>query len=155
MKSLRRRTNCPSPWRVAGITSRKRNIAFILVHRGNKPDYTLSRFAPEDKCRKRVRSADLFIDPCRSNWRLRQVPSSEQASGHRLSRSCLARFASKLAHSPSAFRAASNMLDSMQTSNAKSYAVQTATSPLAPFGIKRREPGSKDVEIAILFCGVC
>ena len=47
------------------------------------------------------------------------------------------------------------MLDSMQTSNAKSYAVQTATSPLAPFGIKRREPGSKDVEIDILFCGVC
>ena len=43
----------------------------------------------------------------------------------------------------------------MQTSNAKSYAVQTATSPLAPFGIKRREPGSKDVEIDILFCGVC
>ena len=47
------------------------------------------------------------------------------------------------------------MLDSMQTSNAKSYAVQTATSPLAPFGIRRREPGSKDVEIDILFCGVC
>jgi alcohol dehydrogenase (NADP+) len=43
----------------------------------------------------------------------------------------------------------------VQTSNAKSYAVQTATSPLAPFGIKRREPGSKDVEIDILFCGVC
>jgi len=40
----------------------------------------------------------------------------------------------------------------MQT---KSYAAQTATSPLAPYTINRREPGKKDVVIDILYCGVC
>jgi alcohol dehydrogenase (NADP+) len=37
----------------------------------------------------------------------------------------------------------------------KSYAVQTDSSPLAPFTIARREPGPTDVEMEILFCGVC
>jgi len=37
----------------------------------------------------------------------------------------------------------------------KSYAAQTPTSPLAPHAIERREPLATDVEIAILFCGVC
>ncbi len=37
----------------------------------------------------------------------------------------------------------------------KSYAVQSATSPLAPFDIYRREPGAHDVQIEILYCGVC
>ena len=35
------------------------------------------------------------------------------------------------------------------------YAAQTATSPLARFDIPRREPGPHDVEIDILYCGVC
>ncbi len=35
------------------------------------------------------------------------------------------------------------------------YAVQTATSPLAPWNIERREPGADDVLIDILYCGVC
>lgn len=35
------------------------------------------------------------------------------------------------------------------------YATQQATSPLAPFSIDRREPGPHDVQIEILFCGVC
>jgi uncharacterized zinc-type alcohol dehydrogenase-like protein len=35
------------------------------------------------------------------------------------------------------------------------YAVATATSPLAPFPIERREPGPRDVQIDILYCGVC
>jgi uncharacterized zinc-type alcohol dehydrogenase-like protein len=43
----------------------------------------------------------------------------------------------------------------MSTSKAKSYAAQAATSPLAPFEIVRREPGPGDVEMEILFCGVC
>lgn len=43
----------------------------------------------------------------------------------------------------------------MQTFHAKSYAVQTATSAVAPFAIRRREPGPTDIEIDILFCGVC
>jgi uncharacterized zinc-type alcohol dehydrogenase-like protein len=37
----------------------------------------------------------------------------------------------------------------------KAYAAQAADKPLAPFSIERREPGEKDVEIKILYCGVC
>ncbi len=35
------------------------------------------------------------------------------------------------------------------------YAAQSATTPVAPFTIERREPGPHDVAIDILFCGVC
>jgi alcohol dehydrogenase (NADP+) len=35
------------------------------------------------------------------------------------------------------------------------YAAQSATTPLAPFSFERREPGPHDVQIEILFCGVC
>ena len=35
------------------------------------------------------------------------------------------------------------------------YAAQNATSPLAPFNIERRAPGADDVQIDILYCGVC
>lgn len=35
------------------------------------------------------------------------------------------------------------------------YAAENATSPLAPFSLDRREPGPHDVQIDILFCGVC
>src|SRR5258707_180264 len=35
------------------------------------------------------------------------------------------------------------------------YAAASAKSPLAPFSITRREPGPRDVAIAILFGGVC
>ncbi len=35
------------------------------------------------------------------------------------------------------------------------YGAQTATSPVAPMSIERREPGAKDVAIDILYCGVC
>ena len=35
------------------------------------------------------------------------------------------------------------------------YAAQAAEAPLAPFQIDRREPGPDDVEIKILYCGVC
>ncbi|EDM34257.1 Zn-binding alcohol dehydrogenase [Pedobacter sp. BAL39] len=37
----------------------------------------------------------------------------------------------------------------------KSYAAHQADKPLAPFQIDRREPGAGDVEIEILYCGVC
>ncbi|MFZ1528228.1 MAG: NAD(P)-dependent alcohol dehydrogenase [Ferruginibacter sp.] len=36
-----------------------------------------------------------------------------------------------------------------------SYAAQSATSPLAPFSISRRTPGPKDVQIEILYSGIC
>ena len=35
------------------------------------------------------------------------------------------------------------------------YAVQSATTPLAPFNLQRRDPGEHDVQIEILYCGVC
>src|SRR5579863_3040260 len=41
------------------------------------------------------------------------------------------------------------------TYSAKSYSARSATSPLAPDTIKRREPRAKDVQIEILYCGVC
>jgi uncharacterized zinc-type alcohol dehydrogenase-like protein len=37
----------------------------------------------------------------------------------------------------------------------KAYAAPSATSPLGPATITRREPTARDVEIDILFCGVC
>src|SRR5215210_2869827 len=39
--------------------------------------------------------------------------------------------------------------------NAKAYAAAGATSPLALTTIPRREPTESDVQIEILFCGVC
>ncbi|WP_020475595.1 NAD(P)-dependent alcohol dehydrogenase [Zavarzinella formosa] len=38
---------------------------------------------------------------------------------------------------------------------AKAYAAHTAESPLAPYSLKRREPLPSDVQIDILYCGVC
>ncbi len=37
----------------------------------------------------------------------------------------------------------------------KAYAAPATTSPLAPHSIERREPTATDVQIEILFCGVC
>jgi alcohol dehydrogenase (NADP+) len=38
---------------------------------------------------------------------------------------------------------------------AKAYAAASAKSPLAPVTIPRRDPGEHDVQIEILFCGIC
>ena len=35
------------------------------------------------------------------------------------------------------------------------YAARSATSPLAPFRFERRQPGPRDVQIEIQYCGVC
>jgi uncharacterized zinc-type alcohol dehydrogenase-like protein len=43
----------------------------------------------------------------------------------------------------------------MTTTRVRSYAAQHATAPLAPLTIDRREPGATDVQIEILYCGVC
>ncbi|GAC1380386.1 MAG: NAD(P)-dependent alcohol dehydrogenase [Ginsengibacter sp.] len=40
-------------------------------------------------------------------------------------------------------------------SSTKAYAAQSATTPLAPWSLERREPKPHDVEIEILYCGVC
>jgi uncharacterized zinc-type alcohol dehydrogenase-like protein len=39
--------------------------------------------------------------------------------------------------------------------NAKAYAASSATSPLAGTTIPRRDPTERDVQIEILFCGIC
>jgi alcohol dehydrogenase (NADP+) len=39
--------------------------------------------------------------------------------------------------------------------NAKAYSASSATSPLAPTVIARRHPTESDVQIEILFCGIC
>lgn len=39
--------------------------------------------------------------------------------------------------------------------NAKTYSAASATSPLAPATIPRRDPTEQDVQIEILFCGIC
>lgn len=38
---------------------------------------------------------------------------------------------------------------------ARAYAATSATSPLSDFSFQRRAPGPKDVQIEILYCGVC
>lgn len=38
---------------------------------------------------------------------------------------------------------------------AKAYSASSATSPFAPDTIERREPTERDVQIEILFCGIC
>jgi alcohol dehydrogenase (NADP+) len=38
---------------------------------------------------------------------------------------------------------------------AKAYAAASAKSPLTPITISRRDPGEQDVQIEILFCGIC
>lgn len=40
-------------------------------------------------------------------------------------------------------------------STAKAYATPSATAPLAPTTIERRAVGPKDVEIELLYCGIC
>ncbi len=42
-----------------------------------------------------------------------------------------------------------------QTFTAKAFAAQSPTSGVAPFTLQRREPRPQDVQIEILFCGVC
>jgi len=43
----------------------------------------------------------------------------------------------------------------IKTFKTSGYAAHSATTPLAPFSFERREPGPRDVQIDVLFCGVC
>jgi len=43
----------------------------------------------------------------------------------------------------------------MHTTKAQAYGTPRSTAALAPLAINRREPGPTDVEMEILFCGVC
>jgi uncharacterized zinc-type alcohol dehydrogenase-like protein len=46
-------------------------------------------------------------------------------------------------------------LQMTQTLPARGFAAESPTTPLAPFSFVRRVPGPRDVQIEILFCGVC
>ena len=46
-------------------------------------------------------------------------------------------------------------VESKATLKTPAYAAKSATSPVAPFTIERREPGPHDVLIDILYCGIC
>ena len=35
------------------------------------------------------------------------------------------------------------------------YAAQAQSAPLAPYNFDRREPGPKDVVVAVDYCGIC
>lgn len=43
----------------------------------------------------------------------------------------------------------------MGTRTARGYAAAQAKAPLAPFTFERRQPGTRDVEIEIAYCGIC
>lgn len=43
----------------------------------------------------------------------------------------------------------------METTQAKAFGTETTTAPLQQITIERRQPTTKDVEIDILYCGVC
>jgi uncharacterized zinc-type alcohol dehydrogenase-like protein len=45
--------------------------------------------------------------------------------------------------------------NSAKTFDAKAWGAGSATSPLGPLTIRRREPGANDVRIDLLFCGIC
>ena len=45
--------------------------------------------------------------------------------------------------------------DHHDSGGVKAYAAQTATASLGPFAIRRRDVGVHDVQIEILYCGVC
>lgn len=43
----------------------------------------------------------------------------------------------------------------MKTKNVKAYGTEAADTPLKQMNIERREATAKDIEIEILYCGVC
>ncbi len=46
-------------------------------------------------------------------------------------------------------------ITSEKSFTAKAFAARSATSPLGPATVQRRTPGPKDVQIEVLYCGVC
>ena len=56
---------------------------------------------------------------------------------------------------PSTELEVSPAIKTVKTYNASAYAAHSATSPLTPFDFERREPGPHDVQIEILYCGIC
>src|SRR6185295_6483914 len=51
--------------------------------------------------------------------------------------------------------AAAPTTPTVRTTAARGYAARSAESPLSDFNFLRREPQANDVQIEILFCGIC
>lgn len=54
-----------------------------------------------------------------------------------------------------ATRATVDETSAMDSKEVKAFGTNAAEAPLNQLNIKRRKPGSHDVEIEILYCGVC
>jgi uncharacterized zinc-type alcohol dehydrogenase-like protein len=68
----------------------------------------------------------------------------------------LAREPAHDAHRARRFARGSNQkVEGTTVISALGYAAQAAKSPLTPFQFTRRDPGPRDVELTILYCGVC
>src|ERR1700676_3099042 len=99
-----------------------------------------------------------FRKKCR--WRVLQVHCRARLvtpSGHR-SRMALGRLSKEEMDMSGAVRQMPATEDSSskpQTFIAKAYAAHSATTALAPFTVPRRSPRPQDVQIEILYCGVC
>ena len=52
-------------------------------------------------------------------------------------------------------RATANEATSIKAKEVSAFGTEAAAAPLKQFNIKRREPGPHDIEIEILYCGVC
>jgi alcohol dehydrogenase (NADP+) len=57
--------------------------------------------------------------------------------------------------SEAVLQAPANATSKPETFSAKAYAARSATTSLAPFTFQRRSPRPQDVQIEILYCGVC
>ncbi len=53
------------------------------------------------------------------------------------------------------FRSRRDSIQHSKNYSAKSYMAHSTTSPLVPGTIQRREPRPQDVQIEVLYCGVC
>src|ERR1035437_393599 len=58
-------------------------------------------------------------------------------------------------HLPSISKDGRRGLEVLRLYNAKAYSVSSATSPFVSTTIARRNPTETDVQIEILFCGIC
>jgi uncharacterized zinc-type alcohol dehydrogenase-like protein len=56
---------------------------------------------------------------------------------------------------PQTVSVASDNSTKLQTISARAYAAKSAAAPLGPFSLSRRSPRAQDVQIEILYCGVC
>jgi hypothetical protein len=70
-------------------------------------------------------------------------------------RASLRMTAEKRPHPALVFASAAGSVTILYMQPTKAYAAQSKDSPLAPHSIDRRQPTATDVQMEILFCGIC